>query len=139
MILNPYLVFNGNCEEAFDFYKQVFKKDFSYLGRFKDVPDGPHIDDKFKDKIMHVSLPLSQETVLMGSDAYEPAGDHRSFGTNVTLSVSFKDIEEATRVFNELAEGGSVRMPLEKTFWADLFGELTDKYGILWMVMAYSE
>lgn len=132
--INPYLTFNGNCEEAFGFYKSAFGTEIAFMGRFKDMPQCDNIPDSEKEKIMHVSLPISQETVLMGSDASEAFGHKPVVGNNMAISVSASGTEEALRIFNALAQGGTVTMPIDKTFWSDLFGMLTDKFGINWMV-----
>lgn len=134
--VNIYLTFNGNCEEAFNFYKSVLGGEFSFVGRFKDMPADPNhppVPDSEKDKIMHISLPVSKETVLMGCDSSEAFG-RATIGTNFTISVNTPSEEEARKIFNGLAAGGKVTMPLDKTFWAPLFGMLTDKFGIQWMV-----
>jgi PhnB protein len=134
--INPYLNFKGNCEEAFNFYKSVFGGDFPYVGRYKDMPpsEGQDVSEIDGEKIMHMSLPISKETVLMGSDVGGEWAKHIMDGNNIQLSVNTDTEEEANRVFNGLAEGGRVNMPLEKTFWGALFGMLTDKFGINWMV-----
>ena len=134
--INPYLNFKGNCEEAFNFYKSVFGGEFPYVGRYKDMPpsEGQQVSEMDGEKIMHMSLPISKETVLMGSDVGGEWAKHITDGNNIQLSVNTDTEEEANRVFNGLAEGGRVNMPLEKTFWGALFGMLTDKFGINWMV-----
>lgn len=133
--VNPYITFNGNCEEAFNFYKSVFGGEFPYIGRFGDMPsEDESISDDEKNKIMHVSLPISQETILMGSDTM---GDHAAgfnAGNNISLSLDTDSREEAERLFNGLSEGGTVTMPLADTFWGAYFGMWTDKFGINWMV-----
>ncbi len=135
--VNAYLTFPGNCEDAFNFYKTVFGGNFAYLGRFKDMPpaDGqPPMSPEDGNKIMHVSLPISQETILMGSDSSEAYGQATNIGNNFSLSVNAKNQSEADRLYNELAQGGVTTMPMNKTFWGAYFGMLTDKYGIQWMV-----
>lgn len=132
--VNPYLTFNGNCEEVFNFYRSVFGGEFTYVGRYKDMPSEKPIPDSEKEKIMHVSLPISGETVLMGGDSSETFGCVAEFGNNIALSVNTNSQEEATRIFNELSLGGKVTMPLDKTFWGAFFGMFTDKFGINWMV-----
>ncbi|WP_406845220.1 VOC family protein [Flavobacterium soyae] len=135
--VNPYLVFNGNCEEAFLHYKSVFGGEFSYIGRFKEMPaaeDGgcTEVSEKDANRIMHVSLPIGN-TILMGSDSSEQSGDVK-FGGNFSVSVNVKSTEEADLIFNGLSEGGNVFMPMDKTFWGAYFGMFTDKFGINWMV-----
>lgn len=132
--INPYLTFNGNCEEAFNFYKSVFGGDFPYVGRFKEMPEEFPVPESEKEKIMHMCLPISKETTLMGSDATESFGGLPTFGNNISVSINSETEEEAKRLFNELSVGGTITMPLEKAFWGSLFGMFTDKFGINWMV-----
>ncbi|WP_010227199.1 VOC family protein [Gillisia marina] len=133
--VNPYLVFDGNCEEAFNFYKNVFGGDFQFLGRFSDMPEADCKDmpEESMNKIMHVSLPISKETILMGSDA-NPNMGAVSTGNNVSLSLSTESKEEADTIFNSLSKDGKVTMPMQDTFWGSYFGMLEDKYGFIWMV-----
>ena len=130
----PYLTFPGNCEEAFTFYKNVFEKEFTYIGRFKDMPSENPAPESQKEKIMHVSLPISKETSLLGSDSLEEFGQKTVQGNNISISVNTESEAEAERIFNGLAEGGKITMPQQKTFWNAFFGMLTDKFGINWMV-----
>ena len=134
--VNPYLTFSGNCEEAFSFYKSVFGGDYQFLGRFKDMPamGGEKASDSDGEKIMHVSLPIGKETVLMGSDTMEGYGSPMVVGTNFTVSVNTDSKEEADKIFNGLSSGGKVTMPMDNTFWGSYFGMLTDKFDIQWMV-----
>ena len=135
-IVNIYLTFNGNCEEAFNFYKSVFGGEFPYIGRFKDMPpgEGGKLTPGDAERIMHVSLPISKETMLMGSDTGgEWASDYKQ-GNNFTISITVGSKEEADKLFKGLSTGGTVTMPLAKTFWSDYFGMFTDKFGINWMV-----
>ena len=134
--VNPYITFNGNCEEAFNFYKSVFGGEFPYIGRFGDMPaeEGKQVSEEEKNRIMHVSLPISQETVLMGSDTGDDWSSGHQSGNNISLSVNTDSKEEADRIFNGLSEGGKVTMPLQETFWGAYFGMWTDKFGINWMV-----
>lgn len=134
--VNIYLTFNGNCEEAFKFYQSVFGGEIPYMGRFKDMPPGE--DSKLnpgeENRIMHVSLPISKETMLMGSDTGGEWSSGYSLGNNFSISITADSKEEAEKLFNGLSSGGMVTMPLSKTFWSDSFGMLTDKFGISWMV-----
>ena len=134
--INPYLTFNGNCEEAFNFYKTVFGAEIPYLGRFKDMPDDPKypISDEYKNKIMHVSLPISKETTLMGSDTGGEWAKGFTQGNNFSISINTDSKDEADRLFNELSESGKVIMAMNLTFWNSYFGMFTDKFGITWMV-----
>ncbi len=134
--VNVYLSFNGTCETAFNFYKSVFGGEFNYIGRFKDMPSSEQsIPDSEKDKIMHVGLPISKETMLLGCDMPEiMTGQKFVVGNNFSICITATSEEESHRIFNALSVGGTVTMPLEKTFWSPLFGMLTDKFGISWMV-----
>ena len=132
--VNPYLTFNGTCEAAFDFYQSVFGGEFPYKGKFKDMPSEYPIPDSEKEKIMHISLPIGG-AVLMGSDASEACGGKAvTAGDNIAISINTDTEEEAKRIFEGLSAGGTVTMPLDKTFWGALFGMFTDKFGIHWMV-----
>lgn len=132
--VNPYLYFNGNCEEAFIFYRSVFKSEFKYIGRYCDVPEADRrwFSDH-EDKIMHVSLPISKETVLMGSDNAQLFQQEVS-ATNFSLSVNTAEKAEADRLFRELSEDGIIKLPLNKTFWGSYYGIVTDKFGINWKI-----
>lgn len=138
--INPYLTFNGNCEEAFNFYKSVFSGEFGYMGRFKDMPptDGMNVPEAEGEKIMHVSLPISKETILMGSDSSEAFGKATVAGTNFSISITAGSTAEADKLFNAVSAGGQVTMPLAKTFWGSYFGMCVDKFGIAWM-MSFDE
>jgi PhnB protein len=135
--VNPYLLFNGSCEQAFLFYKSVFGGEFPYMGKFKDMPppDGQQPPPGFDgERIMHVSLPISKETILMGSDTCPPMSKPATIGDNFSISINTESIEEADRLFNGLSAGGNVSMPMNKTFWGAYFGMFTDKFGINWMI-----
>lgn len=132
--VNVYISYNGNCEEAFNHYKSVFGGEFSYLGRFRDMPSPEGITEDELDKIMHISLPISNETVLFGSDVPRSYAEKMVFGNNFSVSVSCSSEEEANNLFNNLSEGGFITMPLEKTFWNAYFGMFVDKFGINWMI-----
>ncbi len=131
--VNPYLNFNGNAEEAFNFYKSVFGGEFPMVMCFKDVPPEHQMGESDGEKIMHIALPIGQGTVLMGSDVAEMYGK-ATMGTNFYISISAESEEEANKFFNGLSAGGQVTMPMEKTFWGDYFGMFKDKFDIQWMV-----
>ncbi len=131
--INPYLNFSGNCGQAFDFYKSVFGSEFSQHMRFQDVPPGTPGPKTDPEHIMHVSLPIGKDTVLMGSDRSEAMGKNIP-GNNFSISIGTDSQAEADRLFSGLAAGGTVTMPMAKTFWGAYFGMLTDKFGIQWMV-----
>ncbi len=139
MKLNPYLNFEGNCEEAFNFYKKVFRAEFSQHGimRFGDIPpqEGmPPFSDDVKHRVMHVSINIGND-ILMGSDTMPGFGSGPfKVGDNSYISIHPDSREEADRIFSELAEGGEVEMPMADQFWGDYYGSLRDRFGTLWMV-----
>ncbi|MFD1095563.1 VOC family protein [Salegentibacter chungangensis] len=135
--VNVYLTFNGDCMEAFDFYKSALGGEFSNVSRFSEMPrqEGmPEISEEEKNRIMHIALPISKETVLMGSDTGGEWAKHFKKGNNFSVSVHTDKKEESDRIFNELSKDGEVMMPMENTFWGSYFGMFTDKFGINWMV-----
>lgn len=133
--VNTYLNFNGNCEEAFDFYKSVFGGEFIYIGKFGDMPaaDGFSVPETDKNKIMHVSLAIGN-TILMGSDTGGDWAPTFVQGNNFSVSINAESKVEADGLFAGLSAGGHVTMPMENTFWGAYFGMFTDKFGINWMV-----
>ena len=136
-VVHPDLTFSGNCEEAFTFYKSVFGGDFQYVGRFKEMPpmEGcAPVPEAEGEKIMHISLPISKETILMGSDSSDAFGQATIVGTNFTISINTTSQEEADKLFNGLSAGGKVTMPMDKTFWGSYFGMFVDKFNMQWMV-----
>ena len=142
MQLNHYLNFQGNTEAAFHFYQSVFGGEFLNLMRYGDLPteDGVSLSEADKQKIMHISLPINEFTILMASDVNEQfcAQTNRPFaiGNNHYISINLDSSEQdqAERLFNALSEQGKIEMPLEKTFWGALYGALTDQFGIQWMI-----
>lgn len=133
---NIYLTFDGTCEEAFKFYQSVLGGEIPFWGRFGEMPpqEGmPPVSEDTKNRIMHVTLPISAETVLMGSDSMP--GLHTIVqGNNFSVSLNTNSKEEADKLFNGLSAGGTVTMPIQDTFWGAYFGMWTDKFGIHWMV-----
>ena len=135
MKLHSYLNFSGNAEEAFEFYRSVFGGEFSSLVRFKDMPmEGVTIPQDDEDKIMHISLPLGEDDILMASDALETLGQNLVPGNNAYVSVHPASREEADRIFNALSAGAEIEMPIADQVWGDYYGSLKDKFGTHWMV-----
>ena len=132
--INPYLNFNGNTEEAFNFYKSVFGGEFRMLMRFKDTPEADKIPADVRNQIMHVALPLGKDNVLMGTDAPESMGFGLKVGNNVHISIHTESREEADKLFKGLSAGGKVQMPMADMFWGDYYGAFTDKFGVQWMI-----
>ena len=133
--LSIYLNFEGDCWEAFEFYRGVFGGEFSTVMVFGDMPPSEDVQmpDGWDDKVMHVSLPIGN-CVLMGSDAPPGFGPPLTFGNNYSVSYAPSSRDEADRVFAALSEGGQVTMELADMFWGDYFGTLTDRFGINWQV-----
>lgn len=134
--INPYLTFNGNCEEAFNFYKSVFGGSFPYVGRYGEMPspDGQPIPSSEKNKIMHMSLPIGANSILMGSDSSDAFGHATVIGDNFSISINTTSQDEADKLYNGLSNEGIKTMPMSKTFWGSYFGMLVDKFGINWQI-----
>ncbi|MBZ5618731.1 MAG: VOC family protein [Acidobacteriia bacterium] len=130
MQLNPYLYFNGRCEEAFQFYEQRLGGRITAMITHAGTPAEAHVPAEWRNKIMHARLTLG-DSVLMGTDN-QPEHYQEAKGFSVQLGV--EDPLDADRLFNALAENGTVRMPIQKTFWAVRFGMLVDQFGIPWMI-----
>jgi PhnB protein len=133
MRVEPYLFFNGRCEEAVEFYKNALGAEVAMLMRFKDSPE-PHAPGMLppgsENKVMHVSFRVG-DTTVMASDGF-CKGQTDFQGLSLSLTVSNE--AEADRAFAALADGGHVQMPLNKTFWSSRFGMVTDRFGLGWMV-----
>lgn len=134
--VNIYLYFNGNCEQAFDFYKSVFKKEYKFIGRYKDIPEVarqnfPHCQDEH---IMHVGLPISQETILLGADIIDPNSKEHNAAKYFSVFVSTDSKVEADRIFNLFAKEGEVKLPISDQFWGSYYGICLDKFGINWKI-----
>lgn len=134
--INPYIHFNGNAEEAFEFYKSVFGGEYAMVIRFKDMScDSNHpIPESEANKIMHIALPIGKNDVLMASDTPESMGKHNENETRSKISISAETKEEADRLFNGLSKDGKVEVPMADSPWGSYFGMFRDKYGIEWMV-----
>ena len=134
-LINPYIHFNGNAEEAFTFYKSVFGGEFAKMIRYKDLSGPEHpIAENDANRLMHISLPIGKTNVLMGSDVLEMMGRVTEYDNRNTIAISAESREEADKLFNGLSEGGKIEMPLADGPLEAYFGMFTDKYGIEWMV-----
>ncbi len=133
-LINPYINFNGNAREAFNFYKSVFGGEFATIMLFKDMagPESP-VAEVDADKIMHIALPIGQN-VLMGNDIPESMGRVNENENRSKISVSAATREEADKLFKGLSAGGSIEFPIGDSPWGSYFGMFRDKYGIEWMV-----
>jgi PhnB protein len=133
--LNPYLNFNGNTEEAFNFYRSVFGGEFlGGISRFKDTSDGAKLSAADGEKVMHVALPIGKGNILMATDALESMGQKLTAGNNFYLSLETESKEEADKLYEKLSAGGKIEMPLEDAFWGAYFGMFADKFGVQWMI-----
>jgi len=133
IIINPYLYFNGNCEKAFNFYRDVFEAEFKYIGRYNDVPQSDkHFFNEEENKIMHISLPINNQTTLMGCDN---AVLHKgNTCNNFSLSITTDKKEQADKLFQKLCEGGEIKLAMNETFWGSYYGVVNDKFGINWKI-----
>jgi PhnB protein len=131
---NPYLNFNGNTEEAFNFYKSVFGGEFAMLMRFKDVPGNENLPAGMQDKIMHIALPVGNGNMLMATDSLESMGQKLVAGNNHYFMLGAESKEEADHLFAKLSVNGKIEMPLQDTFWGAYYGSFTDQFGIQWMI-----
>ncbi|MGC5700435.1 VOC family protein [Pseudomonas sp. NFXW11] len=131
MKINPYLIFNGDCKAAFTFYAQALQGQLDMLMTFGESPASAQVPANCQDLVMHTRLSVGDQ-VLMGSDTTPDRPVPGFHGCSVSLNVD--SATEAERVFNALAVGGQIQMPLEATFWAERFGMLVDRFGVPWMV-----
>jgi PhnB protein len=131
--VQPYLFFNGHCEQAIEFYRQALGAEVEMMMRFRESPE-PHqpgmVPPGFENKIMHASFRIGGTTLMASDGCSEEKANFNGF----SLSLSVPNEAEADRVFAALAEGGEVRMPLSKTFWSPRFGMVADRFGVGWMI-----
>ncbi len=130
MQVDPYLLFNGQCEAAFNFYAQILGGKVEGLTTYADSPMAEHVPPEWRDKVVHARLTIGDK-VIMGSDP--PPGQYQK-QAGFAMTAGAATPAEAERVFDALAENGTVQMPLQQTFWSPSFGMLTDRFGIPWMV-----
>lgn len=137
MPLETYLFFNGRCDEAIEFYGRTLGAKTTYLVRYSESPEpcSPSmLPEGFEDKVMHANLKIGDTTVMVSDGNRDGGPNFQGFSLNISLT----DEEEVRRCFAALAEGGQVTMPLAKTFWSPCFGMLTDRFGLSWMLMAFT-
>jgi len=135
-MVQPYLFFNGRCEEAVEFYRQALGAKVEMMMRFKESPEPPQpgmVPPGFENKIMHTSFTVGQTTVMASDGCSADKANFEGF----SLSIAVASEAEAQRVFGALSQGGQVRMPLTKTFWSPCFGMVADRFGIGWMVSVF--
>lgn len=142
MQLNHYLNFQGQTEAAFNFYQTIFGGEFAMLSRYADIPtqESSPLSEEEKNYILHISLPINDHTILMGSDTTDHFCTQSNLpfikGSNHYISINLDQSEqtEAQRLFESLSKNGQIEMPLDKTFWGALYGAFTDQFGIKWMI-----
>jgi PhnB protein len=130
MKVQPYLFFNGRCDEAIAFYTKAVGAELAMLARFKDSPNPDQCGPGWADKVMHAELKIGDSTIL----ASDGRGESKTDFENFALTIIVNDPPTAERIFASLADGGKVLMPVAKTFYSPAFGMLTDKFGVMWMV-----
>lgn len=134
-LINPYINFNGNAEEAFTFYKSVFGGEFAMIARFKDMPHHENpLSEEDANKIMHIALPIGKGNVLMATDFLESQGHKMIEGNRYSISISAQSRDEADQIFSGLSAGGAIEMPIADSPWGSYFGLFKDKFGVQWMV-----
>ena len=126
--VNPYIAFKGNCREAIEFYKSALNAEVLFT---QTVGESPMSNMGPPENIMHCTIKVGDSTIMMCDD---PRPDGAANGGNISLAIGLNDPARGTQLFENLAKGGSVIMPLQKTYWAEAFGMVTDKFGIKWMV-----
>lgn len=133
--INPWINFNGNAQEAFEFYKSVFGGEFSKVVRFKDIAsDEMPVDAKEENKIMYIALPIDTNTMLIANDVPEVLGRVNENENRSKILVSAESREEADKIFNGLSAGGIVEGPMGDSPWDSYAGMFRDKYGIEWII-----
>lgn len=131
---NPYLNFDGNAQQAFDFYRSVFGGEFAQVVRYRDFPGQMGVGEDQLDKLAHIALPLGQSNLLMATDVTGEYANKFRLGTNQYIHLETDSAAEAQRVFDGLAAGGRTEMPLASTEWAERYGSCVDRFGVQWMV-----
>ena len=127
--VSPYIGFTGNCRQAIEFYKTALGAEVLFT---QTVGESPMSNMGPAENIMHCTIKIGVSTIMMSDDARPEAGAARD--SNISLALGLNDTERARQLFDNLADGGSVIMPLGKTYWAEAFGMVTDKFGVKWMV-----
>lgn len=136
----PYLTFNGNAEEALNFYATVLKADILDISKFKDMPphpDNPVLSDEVQNMLMNATLQLTNGSYLMFSDNPFEGGQGYKQGNNVSVTLVYETAEETREVFDQLKVNGKIVMPLEETFWSPLYGNVIDQFGIEWQISTF--
>jgi PhnB protein len=134
MQIQPYLFFEGRCEEAIEFYRRTLGAEVAMLMRYRESPEPPQpgmVPPGSEDKVLHSSIRIGEATIMASDGRCSGKPDFRGF----SLTLTVKDAAEAERLFAALGDGGQVHMPLAKTFYSQRFGMVADRFGVLWMIM----
>lgn len=134
MKFTTYLNFDGNTEEAFKFYAAAFNAQITAMMRFGETPAAEYVPADAQDKVMHACLQIGDGVLLFGSDSGCVPGQEFRSHEGFSVALSTPSVAEGERVFAALSAGGKVTMPMEKTFWAERFGSLVDRFGVSWLV-----
>lgn len=126
--VSPYIAFKGNCREAIEFYKNALGAEVIFSQTYG---ESPMADMGKSDHIMHCSIKVGESVIMMCDD---PSPEGAAAGGNISLAIGLSDPDRAKQIFDNLAGGGAVEMPLQKTFWAEAFGMVSDRFGVRWMV-----
>ena len=132
--LHPYFNFDGKAEEAFLFYESVFGTKIAMISRMNEAPGLDDLPENERNRVMHVSMPINDKTILMASDILPSKGHKYVEGTNINISITPESREQADEYFNKFAAKGTVDMPMADAFWGDYFGMVTDEFGIKWLI-----
>ncbi len=130
MLIEPYLSFEGRCDEAIEFYRSALGAEVTMLMRFKESPDPGMCTADNKEKVMHAELRIGETTIMASDGRCQGPPNFQGF----SLSISVAHEAEAERLFTALSEGGKVEMPLARTFWSPLFGMVADRFGVSWLI-----
>ena len=132
MQVQPYVCFEGRCEEAIEFYRKALGTEVTFRMKFNEMPGGGagHVAPGTEEKVMHASLRIGESTVLVSDGRCQEPAEFKG----VLLAIQLKDVAEADRAFAALSDGGQVLMPLGQTFWSPRFGMVADRFGVSWMV-----
>ncbi len=133
-MITAYLTFNGNTEEAFDFYKTALNGKITGINRFSEAPNSEQMSEADRNKVMHIALEAPGNISLMGNDHVDFMGETYTPGNNFSLSFHPDNKETADRLFNALSAGGIVTVPMSEAPWGDYFGMFKDKFGVKWMI-----
>ncbi len=133
-MITAYVTFNGNTEEAFDFYKTALNGNITSINRFGDAPNAEQLSEEDKHKIMHIALEAPNNISLMGNDHMTFMGGEFKPGNNFSLSFHPDSKELADQLFNSLSKGGTINVPMNEAPWGDYFGMFIDNFGIKWMI-----